>query len=208
MDRPLGGLVLRVAWCWRWRSVGRSGWLQSRSDRQADAVAACLRCGWSSAGGARGAGRTAQRWPADWPGGVSMLVASLPSRRPVLDRCRRWWPPWAGFWLLVTQPACRTGTVGSGAVGPGVGRPFSPCQASRRQRDPWRWTRRGVGPGSGRGSGAGGVARGGEGRSAGEVGSFGPAGHSAARLTLAARLVHRDPAWKERSDGWVPTLRQ
>lgn len=83
-------------------------------------VAACLSCAWSSAGGAGEAGRTGQRWPTRWPGGVSMPMSSLPvgpTGAPVGSACLS--PPEPGppcHWM--PQQACHATRLGSGALGP------------------------------------------------------------------------------------------
>src|SRR5918994_1721830 len=127
-----GGVVLEVALC---RPIGlaflrsdRPGWRR----RRMPAV-------WVVVGRrSERAGRTAQRWPACWPGGVSILLASLPvpptgtgSRRLAGHRPK---VPIPSGW--VPRPACLASTVWSGAVGPAVRRPFDPCPAAGRQRDP------------------------------------------------------------------------
>ena len=69
---------LGVAWAGGGASSADRGGFGCGRIGQGVAVAASLGCGWSSADEARVAGRTGQRWPAGWPGGVSMLLASLP----------------------------------------------------------------------------------------------------------------------------------
>ena len=193
-----------VEWSWRWRSVGRSGWLSRGRIGQAVAVAACLRCGWSSADEARGAGRTAQRWPAGWPGGVSMLLASLPVAPTATGSLLPCWPPWAGVLVAGcrSQPAWRAPS-GQGPLDLRFAGPSAPCQAGR-QRDPGA-DLLGVGPRSGQGKRAGwrGGSIGGRGRVLWPCRRLGGTADARPR-----RVVHQDPAWKERTDVWMPTLRQ
>jgi hypothetical protein len=195
-------------WTGGWRSVGRSGWLWSRSDRRAAASPRACRVR-----GRRPAEREKQGAPVSGgpPGGrveypcpVPLAVGPTGARSDPAFLS----PPEPGppcHWM--PQQACHATRLGSGALGPEVRRPFGPCRAGRPAARPWRWTGSGYGPGLCRGGVAGAGGRsGGVHRRARE----GPSAlqEPAGTVDACPKAVHRYRAWRERTDVWVPTLRQ
>ena len=197
-------------WTGGWRSVGRSGWLWSRSDRRAAASPRACRVR-----GRRPAEREKQGAPVSGgpPGGRVEYPCPCPPCRSVRPVHRSdpafLSPPEPGppcQWM--PQQACHATRLGSGALGPEVRRPFGPCRAGRTAARPWRWTGSGHGPGLCRGGVSGCGWPVGWGPSAGEGGAFGPAGSLPARWMLAARPSIGIERGGRGPDVWLLTLRQ
>jgi hypothetical protein len=201
MDRPLGALVLG------WRGAGEGAPSADRVGFLAVGSAGCRR----------------RRMPAVWVvvgrRSEGRLGAPLSGGPPVgRVGCPCWLPPCRSLRQLLGR--CRGGALGRVLV---AGDAASLPDGHRWVRGRWTWGSPALQPmpgqpttarplaldlvGVGPRPAGGGVGDGGEGPSAGVVGSFGPAGNWAAWLRLAARLVLGSSV-EGGTDVWLPTLRQ